>query len=178
MPPRSSRPQDYTRPYDQWEPEEYVFYEGEGYHRGFFDPFQEPRSQEAGARRGGHAGRGPRNYRRSDERIREDVCNRLTEAGHVDAGDIGVRVENGEVTLEGTVDSRREKRLAEDLAAEVRGVRDVENRLRVAAHADSRDEAAGVQVQGTDSHSGSGFLTDRGSERSRRAAGPPGNRAR
>ncbi|MFN2386366.1 MAG: BON domain-containing protein [Thermoanaerobaculia bacterium] len=177
MPPRSSGPRGYTRPYDQWEPEEYVFYEGEGYHRGFFEPFQEPRSQEDAARRGGYAGRGPRNYRRSDERIREDVCERLEEAGHVDASDIEVRVENGEVTLEGTVKSRREKRLAEDLAAEVRGVRDVQNALRVAAQAATREAAADVQVQGTDSHSGSGFLTDRGSERSRRAAGPPGNRA-
>jgi len=34
------------------------------------------------------------------------------------------------VTLEGTVNSRRDKRLAEDIAEEVSGVQNVENRLK------------------------------------------------
>jgi len=37
------------------------------------------------ARQGPHAGRGPRGYTRSDERIREDICDRLAEHGFVDA---------------------------------------------------------------------------------------------
>ena len=80
---------------------------------------------------GPHTGRGPRNYRRSDERIREDVSDVLTRHGEIDASEIEVTVENGEVTLAGTVDSRRTKRLAEDVVEPVRGVRDVHNRLRV-----------------------------------------------
>lgn len=85
-----------------------------------------------GAReRGGFAGRGPRGYRRSDERIWEDVCERLTHAASVDASDIDVSVERGEVTLEGFVESRREKRAAEDICELVPGVVDVHNRLRV-----------------------------------------------
>jgi hypothetical protein len=77
------------------------------------------------------AGRGPRGYRRSDARIREDLCERLTEHGWIDATDVTADVNEGEVVLTGFVRTRREKRAAEDLAEGVPGVRDVQNRLRV-----------------------------------------------
>jgi hypothetical protein len=80
---------------------------------------------------GPYAGRGPKGYRRSNERIRDDVADRLTMHGQVDATEIEIQVEDGEVTLTGTVDSRRTKRLAEDLAESVTGVRDVHNQLRL-----------------------------------------------
>jgi hypothetical protein len=80
---------------------------------------------------GPHAGLGPRDYRRSDARITEDVCDWLADDPRVDARDIAVSVRDGDVTLEGTVSDRRARRLAEDIAANVRGVRDVFNRLRV-----------------------------------------------
>lgn len=76
-----------------------------------------------------HRGRGPKNWRRSDERIREMVNERLTDHDDVDATDIEVSVQDGEVTLTGMVSSRREKRLAEDVAWSCRGVQDVHNRL-------------------------------------------------
>jgi hypothetical protein len=79
----------------------------------------------------GFAGRGPRNYRRSDARIEEDVNERLTAHPGIDATEIEVRVNDGEVTLAGTVDDRRSKRLAEDIADSVSGVRDVHNELRI-----------------------------------------------
>jgi len=79
----------------------------------------------------GYAGRGPKGYVRTDERIREDVCDRLSENDEVDATDISVRVENGEVTLEGSVETRHMKRLAEDIAEDVSGVSDVHNTIRV-----------------------------------------------
>ena len=77
-------------------------------------------------------GRGPKNWRRSDERILEVVSELLTDHDGVDATDIEVKVQDGEVTLEGTVGSRWQKRLAEDIAASCGGVHDVHNRLRVA----------------------------------------------
>jgi hypothetical protein len=83
------------------------------------------------AERGPHTGRGPRGYRRTDERIREEVCEFLTEDGLLDASSIEVLVEDGEVTLEGNVRSRAQKRRAEDLAEIVLGVHDVHNRLRI-----------------------------------------------
>jgi len=80
---------------------------------------------------GPHTGRGPDGYRRSEQAIRDDVCERLTRHGELDASSISVRVEDGEVILEGTVESRIAKRMAEDAAESVSGVRDVQNRLRV-----------------------------------------------
>lgn len=74
--------------------------------------------------------RPPRGYQRADDRIREDVCERLME-GPVDVGDVEVTVSNGEVTLSGTVERRWEKRAIEDIAGNVRGVHDVHNRVRV-----------------------------------------------
>jgi len=76
-------------------------------------------------------GRGPKGYRRSDERIKDDINDRLSDDSWVDASDIEVSVENGEATLTGTVSHRNAKRRAEDLAESVSGVTNVENRLRV-----------------------------------------------
>lgn len=81
---------------------------------------------------GPHRGRGPRGYQRSNERIHEDVCDRLEAHGGVDASNIEVNVESGEVTLTGTVPDRRTKRLAEVVVDSVRGVVDVHNQLRLA----------------------------------------------
>jgi hypothetical protein len=75
--------------------------------------------------------RGPLNYRRSDDRIAEDVSDRLMLSDEVDPSALEVRVENGEVILSGTVASRFEKRLAEHIADSVAGVTDVKNQLRI-----------------------------------------------
>jgi hypothetical protein len=83
---------------------------------------------------GPHTGRGPRGYQRSDERILEELNDRLTAHGLVDASDIDTRVDNCEITLEGWVDSRAAKRAAQDVAEEIPGVRDVHNRLRLRSH--------------------------------------------
>jgi len=79
-----------------------------------------------------HRGKGPANYKRTDERILEDVCDCLTEDRRVDARNVQVTVNGGEVTLDGTVDSREAKRRAEDLVDDVSGVGHVQNNLRVA----------------------------------------------
>jgi hypothetical protein len=85
---------------------------------------------------GPYTGRGPENWERPAEAIRDDVCERLTRHGDLDASGIRVHVENGEVILEGRVESRSAKRMAEDTAETVTGVRDVQNRLRI----DYRDD--------------------------------------
>lgn len=82
-------------------------------------------------RRGQFSGRGPRGYRRSDERIKEDVCQCLTDDEHIDASNIEVAVNDREVTLTGTVSSRMQKRHAEDIIERLPGVSDVINSLRV-----------------------------------------------
>ena len=84
----------------------------------------------AGSGTATYRGRGPKGYRRSDERIKEDVSDRLAEDRYVDASDIEVAVENGEVTLSGSVDDRQARRRAEDLAEQVSGVSHVQVHLR------------------------------------------------
>ena len=78
-----------------------------------------------------HRGRGPKTYVRSDIRVEEDVNDTLTDDPDVDATDIEVSVKDREVTLNGKVDSRRAKRVAEDCADSVSGVVHVQNNLRV-----------------------------------------------
>ena len=77
-----------------------------------------------------YRGRGPKGYRRSDDRIKEDVNDRLSE-GYLDATEVDVSVSAGEVVLSGTVDRRADKLRAEAIAENVSGVLNVENRLRV-----------------------------------------------
>jgi BON domain-containing protein len=89
-------------------------------------------------RRGPHAGRGPVGFQRSDDRIRELVCEALTDDGEVDASHIEVSVKAGEVTLTGAIEDRRMKRLAEDCVEAVPGVKDVHNQLRIGATAADR----------------------------------------
>lgn len=85
-----------------------------------------------------HIGKGPKNWTRSDEKIKEDVSDVLAFRGDVDASDIEVSVKDAEVTLAGTVPDRRTKRLAEETAEGIRGVRDVHNRLTI-RHDDPTD---------------------------------------
>ena len=80
---------------------------------------------------GPHRGKGPKGYTRSDERIKEDINEKLYHDSFVDASNIEITVTDGEATLSGTVDSRETKRRAEDLAESVTGVKNVQNQLRV-----------------------------------------------
>ena len=91
----------------------------------------EGRLQGFGFGQGTYAGKGPKGYSRPDDRIREDVCDRLTEDPQIDASEIEVKVSNCEVTLAGTVDSREAKHRAEDCAESISGVRNVQNNIRV-----------------------------------------------
>lgn len=92
---------------------------------------QRGRQNESWMVPGPMSGVGPRGYRRSDQIIQEEACERLTQHGQVDARQIQIQVNDGIVTLEGTVDSRRAKRLAEDAIHDISGVFDVQNHLRV-----------------------------------------------
>jgi len=94
-----------------------------------------------GSGEGQYAGLGPRGYKRSDNRIEEDVNDRLTQHPWIDATDIEVSVQNGEVTLRGHVDTREAKRMAEDLAESVFGVKEVHNEIRL-KHRGEREEGS------------------------------------
>jgi osmotically-inducible protein OsmY len=111
---------------------------GYGEERGFFDRASDEVASwfgdddaERRRRQDHHRGRGPRNYTRSSDRIREDVNDRLTDDPRVDASDVEVNVSGTEVTLSGTVASRDQRRRAEDIAESVSGVTHVQNNVRV-----------------------------------------------
>lgn len=75
-------------------------------------------------------GLGPKGYQRSDERLKEVVCERLSDDDRIDASEISLEVRNGEVTLTGQVSDRSTKYRVEDLIEQC-GVRDIHNNLRV-----------------------------------------------
>lgn len=77
----------------------------------------------------------PKGYTRTDERVRENVCEHLAHSG-LDVSDVSVAVADGCVTLEGTVHDRRTKHRIEDCADACVGVQDVDNRIRVAGAAE------------------------------------------
>ena len=84
------------------------------------------RSYERGAR-----GLGPKGYKRSDERISEEVHQRLTDDSWLDASNISCSVSGGEVTLSGTVENREAKHRAERIVEDLSGVNHVQNNLRI-----------------------------------------------
>lgn len=91
-------------------------------------------SGTAGIRRyrpGGVERRGPKGYARSDERMRDDICERLSDETWIDLSEVDVHVDGGHVRLEGEVHDRFSRYAIEDIADGVWGVKDVDNRIRV-----------------------------------------------
>ncbi|MDQ0142291.1 BON domain-containing protein [Cupriavidus necator] len=83
------------------------------------------------AYRGSSRGGGPKNYRRGDDRIHDEVCDRLAHAHELDVSEVTVHVQDGLVTLEGHVGDRRSKYDIEEIAERVFGVQDVVNHIHV-----------------------------------------------
>ncbi|SPC14578.1 BON domain-containing protein [Cupriavidus taiwanensis] len=81
----------------------------------------------------------PKNYQRTDARIRDDLCERLAHADD-DVSDVTVDVGSGIVTLTGTVADRGIKFRIEELAEDVLGVNEVRNNLQVARAGTGADE--------------------------------------
>jgi osmotically-inducible protein OsmY len=75
--------------------------------------------------------RGPKGYRRSDARVGDDVYERLSRADRIEVSEVSLHVQDGTVTFEGTVPERWMKYVIEDLASDVPGVRDIDNKIRV-----------------------------------------------
>jgi hypothetical protein len=78
-----------------------------------------------------HVGKGPRGWKRPDRRILEEVCHEMELNSELDPSDLEVACEDGEITLSGSVRTRRQKRLAGWIADGTYGVHDVHNRLVV-----------------------------------------------
>lgn len=68
---------------------------------------------------------------KTQEQIKQDVVNQLAWDSRVNANDITVTVDDGKVTLSGTVGSYTSSRSAREVAGSVAGVTEVENLLTV-----------------------------------------------
>jgi hypothetical protein len=97
----------------------------------YVNRYSRPDNSSVPQESGPYRGLGPKGYVRSDERIKDEICEILTRHGQLDARRVELDVQNGEVLLSGIVRHRRDKRLAEDIAFNVSGVRDVRNDLAV-----------------------------------------------
>ena len=86
---------------------------------------------------------GPKGYTRSDERLREDISERLMQAYDIDSSEVTVQVLGGKVVLEGTVPNRYMKHAIEDIADGAPGVQDVDNKIRVTSSRWSTNADAG-----------------------------------
>ena len=80
---------------------------------------------------GPYQGIGPSGYQRPDDLIHQEIHDRLTLHGWIDARRMTVQVQDGIVTLTGSVNSKEEKRIAEEVIETVSGVRDLRNELRI-----------------------------------------------
>ena len=125
---------------------------------------QHGQSQHGQMSRGQHIGRGPRGYKRSDERLTEEINEKLTQHPDINAEEIEVKVQNGEVTLTGTVEDRQTKRMIEDLVEDISGVHELHNQLRVnrgnrgmssSKGSQGMSSAQGSQSSGLSSNTGS-----------------------
>jgi len=114
-----------------------------------------------------HRGRGPQNYTRSDERIRDDANDKLTDDWRVDARNVTVSVKDGEVTLNGTVASREAKRRAEDVVDDISGVKHVQNNLRVEAASASGTAYTGNHATAGNTTAEGGTISPAGTDPSR-----------
>ena len=121
---RAGRPGDFDQPYGTvghgWE--------GSFGSEGDFDSLAEPSAERGG---GTHRRIGPKNYRRSDEKISDDIHDQLTRGWGIDASEVTVEVKDGVVTLTGIVSERRMKHRIEDIVADTAHVSDINNLIRV-----------------------------------------------
>ena len=115
----------------------------------------------------GFFGKGPKGYRRSDDRIKEDVCETLARNPRVDASDIEVKVEEACVTLSGTVDSKEIKRAAEIAIENLSGVDDVRNELRVKKSTDRSEGSMSTSSSNMSGSTGSTYGSSAGARDSK-----------
>lgn len=104
------------------------------YARRIANVFKEDRDQVHSAGeypRQSQRGRGPKNYRRSQARVMENIHESLTMDPDVDATDISVACDADTITLSGHVAERWMKHRAEDIAASAAGDLQIDNRIDV-----------------------------------------------
>jgi hypothetical protein len=114
-------------------------------------------SQRRGARRG------PKGYERSDERLKEDISERMYASEQYDCSDVSVEVTRGKVTLDGSVNDRYSKYMIEEMVDAIPGVKEVDNRLRVNRGSDDQGSTSREHESSASKRSSSDPATSIGS---------------
>ena len=110
-------------------------------------------------------------FTRSDDLLKEEIRDRFMNDHELDASEIEIEVDSGEVTLKGTVDSRQDKFRAEQLADSIMGVQDVTNNLRVSRNrSGSGSDSGSGRESGKESRTGSD-VEAKGSNNSGKSSG-------
>jgi len=113
-----------------------------------------------------HMRRGPKGYERSDERLKEDISERMYAHEAIDCSEITVDVSRGVVTLDGSVSDRYSKYMIEEMVDAVPGVKDVNNKLRVSRGEDRQSASSQGSYGSVSGSSGSSGASSTGSSSS------------
>ena len=97
---------------------------------------------------------GPKNYQRSDERLKEQIIEKLMDNSSVDIGNLECDVKDGTVTLSGTVDTRSDRYEIENVVDDVWGVKDITNNIRVKSAQGADYGAPGASSYGSSAAQG------------------------
>jgi osmotically-inducible protein OsmY len=137
-------------------------------------------SEDLSGSRTSFRGRGPKGYSRSDDRLKEMICERLTDDPDIDASDVVIEVVAQVVTLTGTVDERQTKYDIEETIESVGGVKDINNQLRVQDRSESGSQGAystSGTISGQSSAASSGRDTRSSESRTGSASGQTGSQS-
>jgi hypothetical protein len=134
--------------------------------------------------------RGPKGYQRSDDRLREEIIDKLLQQSDIELDEIEVDVSGGRVTLSGGIEDRRTKHQIEDIVDSVWGVKDIANNLRIQSGTDTYSQRSqgqggwggpgrsyapeGAGEYGNTSNEGEGSSTTSSSSRTQGTGGSSG----
>jgi hypothetical protein len=118
------------------------------------DPQNSWRGSDSGAGSSYARSRGNpfKGFKKSDQRLTEDLGEALMDDG-IDCGNVEVQIKDGVVTLTGEVNDRTDKYRIEQIAADMTGVSDVENQIRLAKRGSREESSSGSGRQSDTSSS-------------------------
>ncbi len=76
-------------------------------------------------------GFGPKGYKRSDQKLKDEASLLLNQDPILDSSNINIEVFNNVIYLRGFVDSRKDKKRAELLIEDIFGIEDIQNQLKI-----------------------------------------------
>jgi BON domain len=115
---------------------------GQGNEQGYGQSIQGGQGYgQGGQGQGQRRGKAPKGYQRSDDRLKEMICEKLMDEPSIDASEVSIDVQGQVVTLEGTVESRQAKYEIESLIDQY-GAKDIVNNIKVTKNQQGQGQEA------------------------------------